>query len=51
MDYQEIENRLVDYVNKVEGKDYPIHDLKISTAVEFAIELVKNCSIPVVVGN
>ena len=51
MDYQEIENRLVDYVHKVEGKDYPIHDLKISTAVEFAIELVKNCSIPDVVKS
>ena len=51
MNYQEIENKLVEFAHKKEGKDYPIHEVDIGTAVDFAIELVKNCSIPVVVGQ
>jgi len=49
MNYQEIENKLVEFAHKKEGKEYPIHDVNIGTAVDFAMELVKNCSIPDVV--
>ena len=51
MNYQEIENKLVEFAHKKEGKDFPIHDVDVGTAVEFAIELVKNCSIFNVVGQ
>jgi hypothetical protein len=51
MNYQEIENKLVEFAHKKEGKDFPIHYVSIGTAVDFAIELVKNCSIPDVVGR
>ena len=51
MNYQEIENKLVEFAHKKEGKDFPIHDVDVGTAVEFAIELVKNCSIFNVVGR
>ena len=51
MNYQKIENKLVEFAHAKEGKDYPIHEVSIATAVEFAMHLVKNCSIPAVVGR
>ena len=42
MEYQEIENNLIDFTHKKEGKDYPIHDVSIGTAVDFIMTLANS---------